>query len=105
MIGHSTAKIRDYYLEEVTFLRSCGVSDAEILTRLNVSPTALAKALEREGRQDLARPFWAIRRRLMAGVCADCGDTTSHPSYTRCVRCGHVARLVTRRRNEAGDAA
>lgn len=104
-MNHSTAKIRDYYLEEVVFLKSCGTSDNQILTRLNVTPTALAKALEREGRQDLARPFWAIRRRMMAGVCSECGATTSHPSYTRCKPCGHVARVETRRRNEMGDAA
>jgi hypothetical protein len=93
-----------YTVEEVEFLRSCGTSHAEIVTRLDTTPGALAKALDRAGRPDLARPFWTIRRRQMSGTCHDCGATTSHPSYTRCQRCGHVARVETRRRNDGAAA-
>lgn len=59
-------RVRDYYAEEVEFLRSLGSSDAEITRALGVTPRNLARALYRVGRPDLARPFGRIEKRERA---------------------------------------
>jgi hypothetical protein len=55
------AKVRDLYVEEVEHLTRCGSSPRQILAALGVGAEALARGLTREGRRDLARPFWRVR--------------------------------------------
>lgn len=89
------------YVEEVSFLVSCGTSYNEIMSRLGATSTAIAKGLRRAGRPDLARPFDNIRgrERAAAKVCACGAPVKSHRSL-RCFACGHRARVETRRANE-----
>lgn len=54
---------RDYYAEDVEFLRQGGCGDVEILRSLNVNAGQLMRALYRAGRADLARPFAAMEKR------------------------------------------
>lgn len=100
-----SVKVRDYYVEEVDFLTSCGVPTEEITTRLGKSATALAKGLRLEDRPDLARPFEVLRNRQRAEgrVCA-CGNPILTHVSQRCVECGQRARVATRLANERGAA-
>lgn len=69
-------KIGPIYVEEVEFLRSCGISDLEVLTSLHVTASTLARALYREGRADLANPFARIdQKERHRKTCQTCGDT------------------------------
>jgi len=61
---------RDMYAEEVEHLLSFGTPIPAILKALGVTPSALSKALYREGRTDLANPIaryqWKMRRAQVA---------------------------------------
>jgi hypothetical protein len=65
-------------LDEVQFLREVGESDAAICARLDMTPAAVARALQRAGRPDLARPFEQLRERPLPGTCRFCGRPCSH---------------------------
>jgi hypothetical protein len=52
------AKVRDYYAAEVEHLLGYGIQPADIAQRLGINGASLARALHRERRNDLARPFW-----------------------------------------------
>lgn len=58
-------KKRDMYADEVEHLTSLGMSPHAIAKALDTTPSNLARALYREGRNDLAHPFeraaWAAR--------------------------------------------
>lgn len=86
-----SAKIRDYYAEEVEFLTSLGVSRYDIAARFGIKPGSLARALARQGRHDLAAPFWAINQRDPARwmLCA-CGTPCQRTSG-RCAHCAYSA--------------
>jgi hypothetical protein len=84
-----------YCIEEVEFLRSCAVSDAEIVRRMGTTAGALGKALRRAGRADLARPFESLYARTRAvGRRCECGAPIASLSGKRCVPCGHRARVA-----------
>lgn len=54
------ARRRAALIEDVDFLVSAGVVPATICERLHRAPGALARALDRAGRHDLARPFYRL---------------------------------------------
>lgn len=85
-----SAKVRDYYAAETQRLLEAGTAPAAITARLGILPGSLGRALAREGRHDLARPFWReaeSTRRRTPGSCS-CGATTARKSSTRCHACG-----------------
>lgn len=51
-------------VEDVLDLRAAGESTDQIVKRLERRPESIGRALHRAGRTDLARPFWALARRL-----------------------------------------
>ena len=59
-------KVRHIYVEEVEALIGSDTPEA-IARRLGVKPASLARALQREGRGDLASPFRAWAKRVEAG--------------------------------------
>lgn len=50
-------KVRHLYVEDVEWLLAFGMSPEDIAARLTVSLEALARAMYREERYDLASPF------------------------------------------------
>lgn len=77
---------QEEYVEEVEFLRSCGISDPQILVKLNVTASALYRGLYRAGRPDLARAFGPLQKRQYprrdrrTGVCPECRGQCNYRS-------------------------
>jgi hypothetical protein len=82
-MGANGNKVRDAYVEEVEFLRSCGCTPAQILDRLHVAPGTLTRALYREGRPELARLFGSAAQTARRRQCVHCGQ----PCDTKTTRC------------------
>ena len=89
--GEGKPKVRDMYLEEVQHFDSLGMAPSAILSALNVTAANLARALTREGRPDLARPYHLIVNRSRAKACLDCGKVRSS-RYDRCWTCARQHR-------------
>lgn len=88
-----SAKVRDYYAEEVEHLTSFGLHPEATAARIGVSVQTLARALYREQRPDLARPFERLhnQERARGRVCA-CGNRIGSHRAFRCHPCGIRAR-------------
>lgn len=87
-----TAKVRDYYAEETEHLLSSGSSPEQLCAQLGLHPASLARALYREGRDDLARKVQNVAPYHRQGKCDHCGANTSKPGRKRCRPCGNAAR-------------
>jgi hypothetical protein len=83
---------RDYYAEEVEHMLSMGSSPAQAAEQLGLHPASLARALYREGRDDLARPVQNVAAYHRQGKCEHCGANTSKPGRTRCRPCGNALK-------------
>lgn len=64
--GRPHNRARHIYVEEVELLLGTD-SPENIARRLGLKPASLARALEREGRGDIAREFSAWKQRTRAG--------------------------------------
>lgn len=54
------SKVRHIYVEEIEWLSSFGMRPEDIATRLCTTVDALARAMYREARPDLANPFQRV---------------------------------------------
>jgi len=98
------ARQRQERVEDVEFLLDNRTDPDSIPGRLGMTHAALAKAMHRAGRPDLARPFWraSAHHNDTPGQCRFCGEPTSRAVRTACAGCRNYARNETiNRRNVA----
>ena len=95
-MSHPT-NLRDALAEDVEWMLHNGEGISQILTRLGRTPTAIARALYRAGRGDLATPFNRLVLQAKRHPCHDCGRPGVNRNADRCARCAAIVREAKKR--------